>query len=318
MKNRLKFFYILDSAVVLLLFIFAAVTYREWTDIDAAREKAETSSFVKLSNGYTEYEIAGPTDGPPVVLIHGLTVDIYDWDFQFGFLADQGFRVLRYAQYGRGLSDRPDAVYDRNLYLNQLDEIIDRFFDRPVNLVGHSFGGALAAEYKSRFDEKVDRVVLISPAVNLIEHVGGVRLIRIPLIGDYFAMTILSPIILSRSAILFETAEQDVTNEYTKLFDRQTRIKGFARSIKSQFRSDAVEDFYESYSDMDGTATLLLWGDQDNTIPEEHIDLIGQMNSEISIIKFKGINHHPNMEIPAIVNGQILGFFQSSLDREGT
>lgn len=318
MKKYLKAFYIFDAAVIAMLVVFAALTYRETIDIDDAREDARKTSFVELSDGLTEYEIAGPPDGPPVVLIHGLSVDIYDWDFQFDFLADRGFRVLRYAQFGRGLSDRPAVIYDRDFYMKQLDEIINHFFDEPVHLIGHSFGGALSVDYASRFPESTGKVLLLSPALNLSEDNGGVALIRIPIIGDYAALTILSPILASRAEGLFETAEQNVTETYNDLFDRQTRIKGFSQSVKSLFRNNAVEDFSDAYESVEGSNVLLLWGELDNSIPPEHISKIESLNNEISIIRLEGANHSPNLEIPDVINKQILGFFQSSLDREGT
>ncbi|MFB6346808.1 MAG: alpha/beta fold hydrolase [bacterium] len=74
---------------------------------DSRRRSVLEHSTCELSHGTTHYEVAGPRNGPPVVLIHGLTSSLFIWDEQFYRLAENGYRVLRYDLYGRGLSDRP-------------------------------------------------------------------------------------------------------------------------------------------------------------------------------------------------------------------
>lgn len=318
MNKKMKVFIVLDTVVVLVLTVFALVTYREWNTVQEARNEARSCNLVELTDGFTEYEIAGPENGPPLILIHGGTVGSYDWDFQFSYLADQGFRVIRYSHFGRDLSDRPDAVYDRNFYITQLNDLIDHFFDEPVHLVGHSFGGAIAVDYASSYEDKVSKIVLLAPSLNIEESVGGVSLIRIPLIGDYMALTVLSPLMTSRAEELFKTAEADITEQFTQLFDRQTRIKGFSRSVKSYFRNNAVEDYSDAYSKVEGERILLIWGDRDDTVPKEHIDRIEELNGDMEVIRLPGISHSLNFEIPDRINNQILRFFQSSLDRGGT
>ncbi len=103
---------------------------------DAARSVAG-GSFVRLSDGYTHYEVAGPEDAETVVLVHGTTVPLFLWDRNVEELASAGWRVVRYDLYGRGLSDRPDARYDLNLYVRQLEELLAHVAPSgPVDLVG--------------------------------------------------------------------------------------------------------------------------------------------------------------------------------------
>ena len=63
--------------------------------------------FIRLSDGYTHYQWAGPEDGQVVVLLHGFSVPYFLWDYVFKDLSEAGFRVLRYDLYGRGYSDPP-------------------------------------------------------------------------------------------------------------------------------------------------------------------------------------------------------------------
>ncbi len=56
--------------------------------------------------------MAGPADGPPVVLCHGFPELWYSWRHQLGALADAGYRAYAPDLRGYGSSSRPSEVAD--------------------------------------------------------------------------------------------------------------------------------------------------------------------------------------------------------------
>src|SRR5690606_26904086 len=78
-------------------FYFARNPERETLD-DAARRNAP-GKFVRLSDGVTHYDVAGPDTGRTVVLVHGFSVPYYIWDSTSNALARGGYRVVRYDEY---------------------------------------------------------------------------------------------------------------------------------------------------------------------------------------------------------------------------
>src|SRR4051812_34564559 len=74
----------------------------EKLDIDQSVRAAAPGAFVRLTDGYTHYELSGPPEGRVVVLAAGISVPYYIWDPTFAALVHAGFRVLRYDYYGRG------------------------------------------------------------------------------------------------------------------------------------------------------------------------------------------------------------------------
>ena len=87
------------------------------------------------------YEIGGPANGQPVVLVSGFSSPYAVWDRTFEGLTAAGFRVVRYDHFGRGLSDRPDARYDPEFFDNQLEDLLDGFEDgRQGRLGGRGYG----------------------------------------------------------------------------------------------------------------------------------------------------------------------------------
>ena len=63
--------------------------------------KQASGSFVRLAQGFTHYELAGPEDGPVVLLVHGFSVPYYTWDRTFPALAG-AFSRYTLDLYGRG------------------------------------------------------------------------------------------------------------------------------------------------------------------------------------------------------------------------
>ena len=55
--------------------------------------------------------LAGPSDGEPVILLHGFPEAWFGWEAQIGLLAEAGFRVIVPDQRGYNLSDKPPLVY---------------------------------------------------------------------------------------------------------------------------------------------------------------------------------------------------------------
>jgi len=138
--------------IIVVLVIVALVLCLPWLlggkerlELDAeARADMTSESFVALSDGVTHYQWGGPERGRKVVFVHGFSSPMFIFDPVFRALTDAGLRVLRYDLYGRGLSDRPRARYDADLFDRQLGELLDaQRVTEPVDVVGLSPTSAL-------------------------------------------------------------------------------------------------------------------------------------------------------------------------------
>lgn len=76
------------------------------------------------------------------------------------------FLFIKLDLLGRGHSDAPCTSYTEDLFVSQLNKLIDHIFgkDKSVNLVGYSLGGGISATFASRCPERVSRLVLMAPA----------------------------------------------------------------------------------------------------------------------------------------------------------
>lgn len=95
------------------------------------------------------YEIIG--DGPPLVLVHGFSLDHRMWDDQFAAFAAH-HRVLRYDLRGFGASSVPDGPYRHE---DDLAALLTHLGMERAAIIGLSFGGQIATDFTLAYPQMV-------------------------------------------------------------------------------------------------------------------------------------------------------------------
>lgn len=99
------------------------------------------------TNGITLHTVmAGPADGPAVILLHGFPEFWYGWRRQIPALAAAGFRVWAPDQRGYNLSDKPKGLdaYQLEVLAADVAGLIDATGQQQVYLAGHDWGAMVA------------------------------------------------------------------------------------------------------------------------------------------------------------------------------
>ena len=280
---------------------------REVRTLDAAARKALGGRYVTLPSGVTHYELSGPEDGPTVVLIHGGTIPLYTWDAQVSALRNAGFRILRYDHFGRGYSDRPHVDYDRAFYRKQLEDLLAALeIEGSVNLVGVSFGGAIAATFAEAHPERVAKLVLIAPVVDYAEGRALFGLAKVPLLSEWYARVFSVRATVARANGFFEESGADPS--YAQRFEEQTRYAGYEQALLSMSRTNALTSYRETYAALDEQPTLLIWGADDGEIPRAHVELLQASIGDVSLVEIEGAGHGVTIERKEEVNRQLVEF----------
>ena len=247
---------------------------------------------VQLSDGMTAYELAGPEAGPLVLLVHGGTVPMWTWDCQMAALHGAGFRTLRYDMYGKGHSAAPAVQYDRALFRRQLQELLEALaVPLPLHLAGLSFGGAVAAGYCVAFPKQVASLALIAPVLRFEEGHPMLRTARLPVAGQLFVQYVVLKKAAERAARLWAGAPD--ADRYGRLFQEQLLQPGFDRAFASFLRSDALDDYSETYRQAGKVMrnTLLVWGDHDTDIRRSHIVRVRDWLPQADYHELAGAGH---------------------------
>ncbi len=121
---------------------------------------------VRLAVGDLTFDatLAGPDDGPLVVLLHGFPQTSWCWRRQVPALVEAGFRVLAPDQRGYSPGARPDSVdaYRSEAVQGDVLALADQLGADRFHLVGHDWGGAVAWQLAGRHADRVDRLVVLS------------------------------------------------------------------------------------------------------------------------------------------------------------
>jgi long-chain acyl-CoA synthetase len=131
-------------------------------DLDLYRHEVRVSSnpLVRLS----VLDVSPDRPQRTFVFIHGFGGQSKQWHYQVHKYALKN-RVIALDLRGHGLSDKPSSGYDMPRMQADLEAVLDVLkVTEKIVLVGHSFGGAIAAEYAASHPEHVDRLVLIATA----------------------------------------------------------------------------------------------------------------------------------------------------------
>jgi pimeloyl-ACP methyl ester carboxylesterase len=108
--------------------------------------------------------VAGPEDGPLVVLLHGFPEISYGWRHQIGPLAAAGLRVVAPDQRGYGHSSKPRARKAYRLDVLAADVVgVARCLGRErFAVVGHDWGGIVAWHLAAAADSPIERLAILN------------------------------------------------------------------------------------------------------------------------------------------------------------
>lgn len=147
--------------VVLAAFGFAVSAS---VDAHALEPLAATSIPDPVFEGQVMVYHGGLEDGPTVLLVHGLgTEAASSWRRLVPELVED-YRVIAVDLPGFGASSAGNRAYTPDRYVGVLAHVLRRYADGPVNVVGHSMGGAVALRLAGRYPDRVASLHLVSVA----------------------------------------------------------------------------------------------------------------------------------------------------------
>jgi pimeloyl-ACP methyl ester carboxylesterase len=277
---------------------------------DAARAGVP-GRFVRLPDGVTHAELAGPQHGPVVVLAAGFSVPAYIWDSLYQRLADSGFRVIRYDYYGRGWSDRPDTRYDQDLYVRQLNGLLDSLQIRqPINLAGLSYGGTTVTSFVAAHPERVRRLIYVDPVFNASrplppeERTAEAWTRYMVQGGGTEAMA---------TSQLEDFLHPERHPDWVARYRVQQRFIGTRESLRRTRADIAVAPPQAPVLRRLGASALpvlIVWGRQDRSVPFSNSRALLAAMPRATFVPVDSAGHLPHIEQPAVVAGAVVRFLR--------
>jgi pimeloyl-ACP methyl ester carboxylesterase len=123
--------------------------------------------------------VAEAGDGPLLLAIHGLGGSKASFLPTIGALADS-YRVIAVDLPGFGDSAKPvRAAYDAPFFAGVMAELLDAVGAKSAHVVGNSMGGRIGIEMALTMRERVDRLVLLAPAMAWLRRRRWAPLVRL-------------------------------------------------------------------------------------------------------------------------------------------
>lgn len=254
----------------------------------------------QLVHGYRRfYRIGG--SGPPVLLIHGIGDSSETWSEVLPLLAEN-HTVIAPDLLGHGQSDKPRADYSVPAFANGMRDLLTILEIDRVTVIGHSFGGGVAAQLIYQFPELVERLILVAAGGAGKRVSGLLRMMSLPpanlalsaLRLPFTHRAIDAGIRLSRA---FDWGlgldGPDVRRVITGLPDNTSR-SAFVRTLRSvvDWRGQVVTMLDRSYLSQD-VPTLIIWGSRDSILPARHSDTVHAALPTSRLEVFDGAGHFP-------------------------
>jgi pimeloyl-ACP methyl ester carboxylesterase len=106
----------------------------------------------------------GPSDGPPVVLLHGFPQTSWCWRGVWPALAEAGLRVVAPDLRGYSADARPQGVehYRMPLLVGDVLAVLDHLGAAQAHVVGHDWGAGIAWQVAARHPERVRTLIAVS------------------------------------------------------------------------------------------------------------------------------------------------------------
>jgi pimeloyl-ACP methyl ester carboxylesterase len=308
-------------AAVLIACFGLLLMYRvkdpERRTLDEAARREAPGRFVRLADGATHYEMAGPDTGRVVVLAAGFSVPGYIWDSLHQGLADSGFRVLRYDYYGRGWSDRPDAAYDQDLFVRQLAGLLDSLrITAPVDLAGLSFGGAIITSFTDRHPGRVRSLIYFDPVFNTgrplppEERSARAWNIHMVLRGGSDAMA---------TGQLSDFFHPEQHPDWVARYRVQQQFRGTRESLRRTRAAIAVAPHQAVQLRRLGATprpVLIVWGRQDRVAPFEDSEALLAAMPRATFVPVDSAAHLPHLERTGVVVPAVVRFLNGEVNRQ--
>ena len=302
------------AGVILLLFI-GLWLYSAWMVRRIEKTYPPVGDFVAVEGIRLHYQKRGERrEGvAPVVLIHGASGNLRDMMNALGDGLAEETCVVAFDRPGHGWSGRGAGMASP---MKQAQLIRDGLralgIERPV-ILGHSWGGAVAAAYALQFGDEIAGVVPLSGA--LFPWPGGVAwyhdVIETPVIGTLFLKLLVTPAaqMLAPAGVMSTFKPNQAPSGYAEAIGlpmvfRASEFGANSEDVRHLKENLAVQS--TRYGEITAP-TIVVTGNADFTVsPKIHSYAFHGAVKGSELIKLKGVGHMPHYERQGAVVDAVL------------
>lgn len=266
--------------------------------------------------------VAGPEDGPLVVLLHGFPEFWYSWRRQIPALACAGYRVVAPDQRGYNLTAKTPP-YDTGTLSRDIVNVIAACGRERAFVAGHDWGAAVAWALAAAHPERVAKLAILNvphPAVMTRNLFGGNwRQLRRSWYIFFFQIPGLPEQMLSANAYrglrgtLKRTSRPgtysgDDLDQYVTAWSQPGALSAMLGWYREAARATLRRRPFARRGRIT-PPTVILWGEQDTALGVELAEQSLNYIEQGRLVRFPEATHWVHQEFPDEVNQHLLEHF---------
>ncbi|MCA9898186.1 MAG: alpha/beta hydrolase [Anaerolineales bacterium] len=246
-------------------------------------------SITTIDSQLIHYEVLGR--GQPLIFIHGWVGSWRYWWPSMQALSAH-YRTFAFDLWGFGDSSKSPDAYSMNAYVTMVDQFIDKLgVARPVILVGHGLGAAVALSYTAQNRDNVAKIAAIS----------------LPIAGNYLTNKL-------------QGADND--SMVGRILGRESfsELDSEIRKVDPTAVSKSIEEIsglnYVTEINNLERPLLLVYGRQDSLVlpPNGEYSYLQQSINDRFYVELELCHHFPMLQEKAKFNRLLLDFIIASAD----
>jgi pimeloyl-ACP methyl ester carboxylesterase len=289
--------------------------------LDGGRRGNVVSLGAALDSVSVEALEAGPRDGIPIVMLHGLGASkVSLLPLVVGLSARHRVVALDFPGFGKS-SSPVGAAYDAAWFAEVVERTLDAAGIEKALLVGNSMGGRVSVELALRAPDRVAGLGLLCPAVAFDEY----RLLRPFLQASRLDLALGVP----RWKVPGPLPAWIVSNGLRAMFADHTRVpaanleaakEDFLRSIEDRRRRmaflasarriglESPARFWPRLAELE-VPSLWIFGDSDRLVAPAYAQMVQDACPRATVELWESCGHVPQFEHPQRTNQRLTAFF---------
>lgn len=228
-----------------------------------------TAEMYTYVNNYNiiRYLSYGPQNSDnTLILLHGLGGSAERWGPIIPTLLStpktRDYRIIIPDIIGFGYSDKPrDVEYTMDFLIDDfLTPFLDKLHISKASIIGSSFGGHIATEFAIRFSDRVDKLILVSPAgmmrdsnSTLQRYVEAASEPKYQRVYEAFREMVYDPSVVTQGMVIDFINIMKLPNALHAFMSTLYNLK-YAPNLRSRLSNITAP-------------TLIVWGNNDTMIP---------------------------------------------------
>ncbi|KXO99534.1 alpha/beta fold hydrolase [Tsukamurella pseudospumae] len=275
-------------------------------------------SRIPVRGRWVRVRTSGDASLPTVVLLHGITRSLEDWDPTFEALAGE-FRLIAPDLSGYGWSaPHPDGAGLAALGRG-VGELLDALeVTGPVHVAGNSLGGAVTMTLLAQRPELVASMTLVDPAGFGSEVTPLLRVLGIPVLGKIIATTASRPGAIVQERLIFADksyatraridhamAIAHETDAGLTAWKTADELGSVRHGILPGWRDELHTTIAKT-----PRPTMVLWGDADRVLPPSQLENARSLMPHAETHLIPGVGHMPQLECATEFAALLTDFLQ--------